>query len=353
MRNVPGLELTSRAASEADRDTDGHRRLSAAWRIRVIVIAIAIAAATTTVGGTFLQSRGETTAVATAHRQSGRPPLEFNFGIRIDVETRALTRAAALYNKGNVASAAAIFRRYHSLSAEIGLAFTRWPDLAAVDRIAAAHPMSALTLLHLGLVYDWVGRSANARSEWRRAESVEPNTPYALAAASLLHPEMPALPLPQFVPESPLPSAAKKRTFVAEFAALARLGRQGSIAALIYHGVAEQELGHQLSAERDFVRAARLAPNDPEALTAAAVGRFSKDDPSQAFSRLGPLAKRFPDSSVVRFHLGYLLIWLRQTKLARTELELARHDGPRSPYAGPATTLLKSLAVAARRSASG
>jgi hypothetical protein len=320
--------------------------MSPARRIQLLVLAIALLVAAATVGITLLQTRGETRAAPTGERLRGRPPLEFNFGVRTDAESRALSQAAALYNKGKVAPAESVFRHYNSIAAEIGRAYARWPDLASVERIAAAHPASALALLHLGLAYDWSGQTANARWALRRAEAAEPNSPFALAAASLLHPEMPGLPLPQFVPESRLPQGATGRTFAAQLSALARLAASGNLSALLYHGVAEQELGHRLSAEHDFAGAARLAPTDPEALTAAAFGRFTKDKPSAAFRRLGPLAKRFPHAAVVRFHLGYLLIWLRQTKLAKNQLKLVLRYGPSSPYAAPARTLLKSLSVA-------
>src|SRR5438132_424236 len=83
---------------------------------------------------------------------------------------------------------------------------------------------------------------------------------------------------------------------------------------------------------RDALRAwpARSAPNDPEALTAAAVGLYSKEDPAAAFSRLGPLARRFPHAQTVRFHLGLLLIYFGDVPHARHELALARAEGPRT-----------------------
>jgi hypothetical protein len=56
---------------------------------------------------------------------------------------------------------------------------------------------------------------------------------------------------------------------------------------------------------------------------AAAVARFDKDAPEQAFSRLGPLARYHPRAGVVRFHLGLLLLWIRAVDEARRQLELA------------------------------
>ena len=66
----------------------------------------------------------------------------------------------------------------------------------------------------------------------------------------------------------------------------------GGAHAKILYGIALQQLGHPLSAERQFAAAARLAPNDPDARAAAAVGLFDKDNPSRAFGRLGPYPAR-------------------------------------------------------------
>src|SRR5207248_10743894 len=95
-----------------------------------------------------------------------------------------------------------------------------------------------------------------------------------------------------------------------------------------------------VSAERAFSTAARQAPNDAEAQVAAAVGLYDKDRPERAFSRLGPLVRRFPQAQTVRFHLGLLLIYLRQFPQARTELALAVAEGPRTRLGERARVLL-------------
>ncbi|HZC31614.1 MAG TPA: hypothetical protein VE261_08845, partial [Gaiellaceae bacterium] len=251
----------------------------------------------------------------------------------------ALTHAEALYNANHRAAAAAIFARYHSLEAQIGGAFASWPTngLDTMKRLVASHPRSALAELHLGLAYYWSGRNADAAAAFKRTETLQPDTPYALSAASILHPQMPHQPLPLFVPSSPPPKKAPT------VQALARLARGRDVVARIYYGLALQRLGRQVSAEREFAAAAAIAPNDPEALAAAAFGRFTKDHPANAFAQLGPLTKRFPQSAVVRFNLGYLLIWIGERKLAAKELKLAVEDAPGSVYARYATTLLGAL----------
>ena len=61
---------------------------------------------------------------------------------------------------------------------------------------------------------------------------------------------------------------------------------------------------------------------------AAAVGLFDKARPAQAFSKLGPLSREFPNAATVRFHLGLLLLWSGQVKEARRQLELVRAPSP-------------------------
>jgi hypothetical protein len=82
------------------------------------------------------------------------------------------------------------------------------------------------------------------------------------------------------------------------------------------------------------------------ALTAAAVGAFSKARPVLAFSKLGPLTGRFPRSAVIHFHLGVLLLWSQELAKARTQLEQAAADEPGSTYAGESKKLLAALATA-------
>ena len=97
------------------------------------------------------------------------------------------------------------------------------------------------------------------------------------------------------------------------------------------------------SAERVFAAAARQAPGNVEAQVAAAVGRFDKARPADAFSRLGPLSRRFPASASVRFHLGLLLLWAGEVREARTQLTRATQVEPGSPLAEQARRYLDEL----------
>ena len=309
--------------------------MSARRRVIAIVGVVAAVVVATTVGIAYLQARGGTTGTKA---RAGSPPLELDFGLRGDAEARALARAETLYNDHQRAAAAKVFARYDSLEAQIGSAFAAWPahGLDTLKRLVAAHPGSAVAELHLGLAYYWSGRDDDAVAAFRRTETLQPDTPYALSAASILHPNMPRQPLPLFVPSSPQPN-------VKTVEALRRRALGHDVVARIYYGLALQRLGRPISAERAFAAAAAIAPDDPEALAAAAVGRFSKDKPARAFAQLGPLVKRFPHAAVIRFHLGYLLVWIGERKQAAKELKLARAYAPKSVYARYATTLLAAL----------
>jgi hypothetical protein len=88
----------------------------------------------------------------------------------------------------------------------------------------------------------------------------------------------------------------------------------------------------------------KLAPQDPVARTAEAVGMYTKAEPVRAFSHLGPLTGVFPRAAVVRFHLGLLLLWSGQRQKAVQQLRLAASEQPGSSYSEDATRLLSRLA---------
>jgi tetratricopeptide (TPR) repeat protein len=205
------------------------------------------------------------------------------------------------------------------LAAEVRKAVGSVPRL---EELASAHPQSGLVHLNLGLARYWRRDDAGALAAWRTAKRVDPDTPSAIHAGDLLHPDTPPG-LPRFQP-----------TF-----ARARTPAQRRLV----EGVRFQRLGRPVSAERQFAAAAALAPNDPEAQVAAAVGAYDKDRPATAFSRLGPLTRRFPRAQTVRFHLGLVSIWIRDFADARTQLRLAVAQAPKTVFAREARTLLNSL----------
>ena len=209
------------------------------------------------------------------------------------------------------------------LASDVREALRAWPEGTArrLRILAARYPGSALVRLELGLALAFAGQNADAQRAWRDAERAQPDSPSAVHAADLRHPNTPPG-LPPFVPSF---GRAKTRAQVD-----------------LLRGAAYQQSGRPVSAEREFAAAARAAPDDPEALTAAAVGLYSKESTAAAFSRLGPLARRFPHAQTVRFHLGLLLIYFGDVRRARRELALAEAEGPRTRLGNKAHILLRA-----------
>src|SRR5204863_4454664 len=128
---------------------------------------------------------------------------------------------------------------------------------------------------------------------------------------------------PPFSPSFPSPPELARLSPPKQLGFLAARARRPDAHAKLLYGAALQKLGRPVSAEREFAAAAKLAPGDPDARVAAAVGLFSKANPTRAFARLGPLSARFPQAATVRFHLGELLLWSRELKKARKQFQLA------------------------------
>lgn len=308
------------------------------------VVGMAAAVAIGTVAAVVVVSGGDGRAASSpAQGLQGRPPLELDLGVRDDAEAVALRHAGALYADGKVDDAARIFGRYDSVEAAVGSALASWPDgsIDELGRLAAAHPRDSFVRLHLGLALYWAGQRQQALQAWKAAKSAQPDTFSSIRAGDILlagrHYNGG---LPTFVPSFTAPRSLMKLGPKEQLAALAR-GRSERMK--ILYGVALQRLGHPVSAERAFAQAARLAPDDPEALTAAAFGLFDKAHPERAFSHLGPLSKRFPHAATVRFHLALALLWLGGVKEGRRQLRLAEKAEPGSKLAREAGVFLQKL----------
>lgn len=331
-------------ATEASPVPEGRNR-----RLLLVVAAVAVAAAAAVVGATLLQGRGEHTTVpgsVTAARP-GPPLLQLEFGVRNTAETRALAQAEAVFDKKRqTARAAAIFRRYDSLEAQLGLAFANWQgpsSLGAVKKLAAAHPNEPAALLNLGWADYQAGRNADAAAAWRSTATRFPDSPYGVDAEDALHGGPQGL--PPIVTGLALPKPIANLPAAAQVAALKRAAAGGSARAKLLYGTTLWNfLRMPVSAERELAAAAKLAPHDPVIRTAAAVALFSKANPTRAFAHLGPLTAVFPHSATVEFHLGALLVYIGEYSKAAKQLRSALADGPRSPYATYARTLLASLA---------
>jgi tetratricopeptide (TPR) repeat protein len=276
--------------------------------------------------------------------RAGRPPLTLDLGVRTDPEARALREAQRLWTAKRYAAAARIFRRYRSLEAEVGTALAEppIPTASRLQQLEAEHPRRALVALHLGLALYWLRRNDEALVAWQTAARSQPDTAYAVRAEDFLHPQY-APGLPRFVPSFPMPPRIGALPPAQQLAALRRAAATGGMREKILYGVALQQLDRPRSAERQFAAAARLAPDDPDARVAAAVGLFDKARPARAFSRLGPLTRTFPQAQTVRFHLGLLLLWSAQVREARKQLTQARMEGPKTTLGRQAMEYLAAL----------
>lgn len=302
--------------------------MSSRARAYLLVAAVAAAAAAIAVAVAW---SGQPEEAAGGGARQGAPPLVLDVLVEDEAQAQRLADAAALYADGRPAEALAAFEAEleadpASVPAAVGAALARWPrgTLATLEGLAAANPGSALVRLHLGLVRFWRGEDALARMEWARAEQAEPDSGAAVRAESLLHPEMPA----------GRPFAVASVTPPAELAELPPLrqleelerwaGSERAAAAWVAYGSALQRAGRPVSARAAFERAVELAPADPEALAASAIGGFDKDDPGATATSLERLAERFPDDPAVAFHLGLVHLWVGQVEAGRAALERAR-----------------------------
>ncbi len=206
-----------------------------------------------------------------------------------------------------------------ALARQVRAAVGSVPRLRA---LANGHPASSFVRLNLGLALYWQRDDGAAFQAWKQAKRVQPDTPSAVRAGDLLHPDSPRG-LPQFQPSFARATTPVQRRLV--------------------RGIRLQQSERPVSAEREFASAAALAPGDPDAQVAAAVGLYDKDRPAAAFARLGPLVRRFPHAQTVRFHLGLLSIWLGAFDQARRQLRLAVAEDPTSSFAREARPLLDSL----------
>jgi tetratricopeptide (TPR) repeat protein len=320
--------------------------VSARRRVALLVAAIA-AAVVAVVAVAVLSADGDSAGgPATSSEpevRQGRPPLSLALGFRTDAEARDLLDGAALYQRGQVADAAALFARHDSLEAKIGAAFAAWPDgtLDRLEQLAKLYPELAVVQLHLGLARLWANEGDPVEA-WRAVLDAEPNTPYAVVAGNLLHPNFPRG-LPAFIPSFQAPAAITKLPPARQLEALRVAAGRRSVRDQLLYGVGLQRVGRPVSAARVFDAAARAYPKEVEAQVAAAVGRFDKDAPEEAFGRLGPLSARYPRSASVRFHLGVLLLWTGRVEGAERQFRLAAKAQPGSPLAREADRYLETI----------
>ena len=308
-------------------------------RVVTIVSVVAVAAAGGTVAGALVQGReagGEVHGQTETAGDRAEPPALELAVLDPREEGRALVAAEALYEDGDVTAAEAAFaeileRDPESVEAAVGAAVAAWPidTRERLDDLVERHPDRAVIHLNLGLLSLAEGDVEAAREAWREAKRREPDSPTALRAEDLLNPESPPG-RPVFISRrGGVDEAFVRRLAAGDEEALraAEGSRAGDASAWLRVGLGFQQLGRRESARSAFDRAVAVAPASLEARVAAAVARFDKDDPSRAFSRLGPLARRSGGSALVRFHLGLMLLWLPNVPEARRQLGLAQKAG--------------------------
>jgi tetratricopeptide (TPR) repeat protein len=319
--------------------------VTARTRVRVFVGLAALAAAGIVIG-VSLSSRDGPPGQTQVER--GPPALELSILLRDDAEARALRAAERDYDRGNAAARRQFDqlarRDPDSLEAAVGAAVAAWPNgtLQRLRALAASHPGSALVRLNLGLALYSAGKDSAAAEQWRQARRRDPDTPSALRADDVLHPDM-APGHPFFYPPFGPPANLSQLSPEQQLATLERDARFGGVEANLLYGVALQRIGRPVSARRAFARALSLDPQNLSARVADAVGRFDKARPAESFSRLGPLTKSHPRAAVVRFHLGLLLLWIRDVKDARVQLQKALEEDPQGTYGKEAKMLLSRL----------
>ena len=319
-------------------------------RLRAYLLVAAAASGAAAIAAAVAWSGRPEEGAADGGAREGAPPLVLDTLVEDPEQARRLEQAAVLYAEGQRAEALAAFEAEleadpASVPAAVGVALARWPQgtLDAFEQLALEHPGSALVRLHLGLVRYWRGEDALARMEWRRAEEAEPDSGAAVRAESLLHPDLPAG-RPFVVAGTSPPGDLASLPVLRQLEELERWAEgEGNAAAWVAYGSALQRAGRPVSARAAFDRAVELAPDDPEALTAAEVGRFDKDDPVAALASVELLADRFLDAPVVAFHLGLLHLWLREVDEGRAELERARAGGTGTVWGREAQLLLDRL----------
>jgi tetratricopeptide (TPR) repeat protein len=298
--------------------------------------------------GATLMGGGDEPAPAQS-MERGPPALELGLSIRDDAEARRLRAAESAYDEGDTATAlqrfeAILAENADSLEAAVGAAVAAWPDetVAKLRTLAERAPDSALVRLHLGLALYAGGEDAPAIAQWREALRVDPDTPAALRAEDLLHPEM-AAGRPFFYAPLRVPPVLQDLAAAEQLEALERRARSGGVRANLVYGATLQRVGRPASAARAFAHALELDPGSLAAQIADAVGRFEKANPSASFSRLGPLTQTHPRSPMLRFHLGFLSLWIGNVAEARTQLELAIEADGHGFYENEARRVLSRL----------
>ena len=262
------------------------------------------------------------------------PPLVLDLGVRTRSPRRATCAAPRSCTGSERPDEAAPDLRASSLAPgpHRRSRSPRWPrgTQGRLEQLSAVEPRSAAVRLHLGLAYFWAGRDAEAPPNGVPPPAWSPTRSSPSAPPTSCIPSQ-APGLPAFVPGFERARGARAR--LQPPAQLALLRRQRERAGCARQApVRRRPPAARTPASRPSGCSPRRRgsrPRDAEAQVAAAVGRYRKEAPERAFSRLGPLTRRFPAAATVRFHLGLCLLWLGNLPEAKRQLLLARKAAPR------------------------
>ncbi|HEY3765623.1 MAG TPA: hypothetical protein VGL44_10745 [Gaiellales bacterium] len=313
----------------------GRRRAILVAAVAVIAGVVAVVAVLVTRGG------GDGPAKVTAKPLAGQPPLFLQLpGPAVkgdDAAVYAAARARLPAGDVRVAIARAI--------AGYGPA-TRDRTVATLRRLPQSNPAVAF---ELGLAQLWSGHPFAAEASLHSVRRLNPYGYYGTKADNLLHlNEAQGYP-PYILPVSSHRSLAALRAAVAA----------PSASAADWLALASALEGpDRLAALKAARTAAGLDPTGVSEQVAVAVLGFSKDLPMTAISALGNLASEAStqDNAQVRFHLGLLYFWIRDSQDAAAQFTQVEQDAPKSPYAQVAHVFgqcLKSPALCQRIAKSG
>src|SRR5262249_52265541 len=152
--------------------------------------------------------------------------------------------------RGDTKGAAALFAKHDSLEAKVGAALAEWPNgtLARLEQLAKLYPDEAVVQLHLGLARLW-SNEGDPVEAWRAALDAEPDTPYAVVAGNLLHPDVPRG-LPAFIPSFSAPVSITQLPPARQLEALRVAAEHGGVREQLLYGVGLQRVGRPVSAGR-------------------------------------------------------------------------------------------------------
>ena len=202
----------------------------------------------------------------------------------------------------------------------MGAAFAAWPDgtLDRLEQLAKLYPEVAVVQLHLGLARLWANEGDPVEA-WRAVLDAEPDTPYAIVAGNLLHPDLPRG-LPAFIPSFTAPAALTKLPPARQLEALRVAAKRGGVREQLLYGVGLQRVGRpRVGGARVRRGGACASRRRSRRRWPARSGSSTRTLPRRRSAASARSRGRTRDEPTVRFHLGVLLLWT------------GRIDGSRAP----------------------